>query len=93
LHQECIILELNINNTPLTSSTSTPNSTSAPSMTTCPKHTIYPPILDDDPYYSILSYSHRANTTNTEAPELKTYNKAISSSDAAEWLIACEEEM
>ena len=40
-----------------------------------------------------MSYGHCANVANVKAPELKTYNEAMASLDAAEWLSACKEEM
>jgi hypothetical protein len=40
-----------------------------------------------------LSYGHWANVALTDAAEPKTYNEAMASPDASEWLAACEEEM
>ena len=75
----------------LTASPTSP--TSAPSITTRLKCTTRLPISDNDPRYSVSSYGHHANITNAEAPKPKTYDKAMASLDAAEWLAACEEEM
>jgi len=41
----------------------------------------------------VSSYGHRANVTLADASELKTYNEAMASPDASEWLAACKEEM
>jgi len=55
-----------------------------------PKSITHPP--NDDPHYNVSSYDH-ANLTNTKVPEPKTYNKAMASPDAAEWLAACNNKM
>ena len=52
-----------------------------------------PPVLDDDPCYSISSYQHHANIANAKAPKLKTHDEAMASLDATEWLATCKEEM
>jgi hypothetical protein len=98
LHQEHIILKPNANNTSTlpTSTSDTPSTAASPTsapFTSCPKCTTCPPIPDDDPCYSILSYGHHTNIADTEAPELKMYDEAIASPDATEWLAACKEEM
>ncbi len=83
---------------PLTSPTpSTPTSSTLTSSTmpsdSRPKRTIRPPIPDDDPCYNISSYGHCANLADAETPEPKTYDEAMASPDAIEWLAACEDEM
>jgi hypothetical protein len=78
-----------ISNTP---STVVPPSSSSPLMSR-PKHAIRPPIPDDDQRYNVSSYGHHANAADAEAPEPKTYNEAMASPDAVEWLAACEDEM
>jgi hypothetical protein len=71
-------------------SASTPSS---PPLPSCPKRSTHPPIPDDDPRYNVSSYGHRANVADAKIPEPKTYNEAMSSLDAAEWLTACEDKM
>jgi hypothetical protein len=88
--QECIILKSNTNNTLLTPSTSVPPSP-FPSLMSYPKHVTRPPIPDDNPRYSVSSYSHCTNITDIEAPEPKTYNKVMASPDTVEWLTVCED--
>jgi hypothetical protein len=66
---------------------------SPPPATSCPRRTIHPPVRDDDPQYDVLSYGHRANVVLDDVPEPKTYDEAMASPDAAEWLATCEEEM
>ena len=76
-------------------SSSSPN-TSFPAVPPTPSHpkcTTHPPVLDDDPHYNVSSYGHHTNVTLTKAPELKTYNEAMASSDAVEWLATYKEEM
>jgi hypothetical protein len=89
LHHKCIILKPD-NTSPPSTAPTIPSIPSIPPPSR-PKCTTHPPVPDDDPYY--LSYQHHANITNTKAPEPKTYNEAMASPDAAEWLTACEEEM
>jgi len=101
LRHECIILEPD--DTPpsvappssANTSSSTPNlsSPAVPLPSSHPKHTIHPPVLDDDLRYDISSYGHCANVTHAEAPEPKTYDEAMASSNAVKWLATCKEEM
>jgi len=104
LRHECIILEpddtLSIPPIPTSSPATDPILTNPPTSippislsSSRPKCTTHPPIPDDDLRYSISSYGHHANVANAEAPEPKTYNEAMASLDAGEWLAACEEEM
>jgi hypothetical protein len=86
LRHERIILEPDA--TPPSVAPATP--ATAPSR---PKRTTRPPVPDDDPRYNVSSYGHRANVALANASELKTYNKAMASQDAVEWLAACKEEM
>jgi len=64
-----------------------------------PKRTIRPPVRDDDPRYSVTSYSRprpaeQANVVLTdETDDPRTYEEAMARSDAAEWDAACEDEI
>jgi hypothetical protein len=97
--QERIILEPNIDN-PSNSIDSTADPPTSPTLTPptmssnpCPKCTTRPPIPDDDPRYNVSFYGPRANLANAEAPEPKTYDKAMASLDAIKWLAAYEDKM
>ena len=67
--------------------------THPPPAASCPKRTIRPPISDNDPRYDVSSYGHRANVALADTSEPKSYDEAMASLDAAEWLATCEEEM
>jgi len=94
-YQERIVLETDAtdDSTPPPSLPSSPTPMLFPSITSCPKHTIHPPISDNDLHYNISSYSHHANITNANIPKPKTYDEAMASLDAAEWLAACYNKM
>ena len=105
MHHEHTILEPD-NTPPSASSSSTIPSPSLPSSSTpnlsssvvpptpsCPKCTIHLPVPDNNPHYDVSSYGHHTNVTDVEAPKLKTYDEAMASSDAAEWLATCKEKM
>ena len=70
-----------------------PSPSPNPATPSCPKRATHPPIQDDNPHYDILSYRHWANIALADAAEPKTYNEAMASPDASEWLATCEEEM
>jgi len=96
--QECIVLKSNTNNTLLTPSTPSTSSTSvppspSPSLMSHPKRVTRPPIPDNNPRYSVSSYSHCTNITDIEAPEPKTYNEVMASPDTIKWLTVCEDKM
>jgi hypothetical protein len=92
--QSCAMSTLSLNLTtlyplllpPLSPSFPTPNMSSlaVPPTPSCPKHITHPPIPDNDPHYSVSSYGPYTNITLAEAPEPKTYDKAMASSDAVE---------
>jgi hypothetical protein len=81
-------------------STSKPFKSLVPTLaSTCPKHTMHTPIRDDDPHYSVSSYSTRkrhaekakvAHADVTGNPH--TYTQAMARPDAAEWEVVCEAE-
>ena len=64
-----------------------------------PKRTTRPPIRDDDPRFSLMSYNyqHPAEQAKViltdETIEPRTYNEAMKRSDATEWDVACENEI
>ena len=64
-----------------------------------PKRTIRLPVRDDDPRYSITSYSRprpaeQANVVLTDkTDDPRTYKEAMACSDAAKWDAACEDEI
>jgi len=97
--QEQIILKPDVNDpsNSINSATDPPTSPTPTSPTMpsdpCPKHNIRPPVPDDDPRYNVSSYGPCANLADAETPEPKTYNKAMASPDAVEWLAACKDEM
>jgi hypothetical protein len=100
--QEQIILEPDVNDSPTTvnSAADPPSSTDTPTLTSptipsnsCPKRTIRPPIPNDNPRYNVSSYGPHANLADAKNPEPKTYDKAMASLNAVEWLAACEDEM
>jgi len=99
--QERIVLEPNAADNLMPSPTPTsfpapPPSGSTPSSPPLPSHpkcSTRPPVPDDDPCYNVSSYGHCANVADTKIPEPKTYDKAMSSLDATEWLAACEDKM
>jgi hypothetical protein len=81
-------------------STSKPSKSLVPTLaSTRPKRTTHTPIHDDDPRYSVSSYSTRkhhaekakvahANVTGDPC----TYTQAMARPDAAEWEVACKAE-
>jgi hypothetical protein len=81
-------------------STSKPFKSLVPTLaSTHPKHTMRMPIRNDDPHYSVSSYSTRkhhaekakvvhANVTGDPC----TYAQAMARPDAAEWEVVCEAE-
>ena len=87
--QERIILEPDADDP---STAEPPTFTPTPTLMPCPKYTTCPPIPDDDPCYDVSSYNH-ANLADAKTPKPKTYDEAMASLDAAEWLTACEDEM
>jgi len=89
-------------------STSVPStSTSVPIITNVqptpvasrPKRNTRPPVWDDDPCYSVSSYNRpssaeQANVVLTDKTnDPRTYKEAMAHSDAAEWDVACEDEI
>ena len=91
--QEQIVLKPDTDSIPPPSLPSCPAPMLPPSPTSCPKCITHPPISDDDPHYNISSYGHCANVANANIPKPKTYDKAMASLDATEWLTTCDNTM
>ena len=91
--------------TPLTPLTPTPTTNSSaqedatPLVTSRPKRTTRVPMRDDDPRYSITSYSKRKRASEhisvakaNEVTDPRTHAEAMARPDAAEWEMACDAE-
>ena len=66
----------------------------APAPPSRPKRAMCTPICDDDPRYSISSYSGRKHPEHAKSAHLLdadpcTYREVMSHPDAAEWEVAC----
>jgi transposase InsO family protein len=79
--------------------TITPKPPTPSIATTRPKRTVRAPIRDDDPRYSVSSYSTRKRTAeqakvakSDTSGDPRTYAQAMARDDAAEWEAACEAE-
>ena len=75
----------------------TPPPNPTPSATR-PKRASCAPIPDDDPRYSVTSYGRRKPSEHTKPAHLeetdpRTYAEAMARPDAAEWEVACQDEM
>jgi hypothetical protein len=70
-----------------------------PTVTSCPKHNMCTPTCDNNPRYSVSSYSsckytaeHATVAQDAIMSDPCMYAQAMACPDAAEWELACDDE-
>lgn len=86
-----------VDDTPKPTSLSPPPPNPAP-VTARPKRNARAPTRDDDPRYSVTSYSghkrpEHAKSAHLDDTDPRTFSEAMARPDAAEWEAACQDEM